>query len=56
MRGDAVTVSRHLDALEDVDGGIAAGYRALALRTADRVGAGADVTDLLAPDLTEQLR
>lgn len=56
MRGDAVTVSRHLDALEDVDGGIAAGYRALALRTADRCGAGRDVTDLLAPDLTEQLR
>ena len=56
MRGDAVTVSRHLDALEDVDSGIAAGYRALALRTADRCGAGRDVTDLLAPDLTEQLR
>lgn len=56
MRGDAVTVSRHLDALEDVDAGIAAGYRALALRTADRCGAGRDVTDLLAPDLTEQLR
>ncbi len=56
MRGDAVTVSRHLDALEDVDGGIASGYRALALRTADRCGAGRDVTDLLAPDLTEQLR
>ena len=56
MRGDAVTVSRHLDALEDVDAGIAASYRALALRTADRCGAGRDVTDLLAPDLTEQLR
>lgn len=56
MRGDAVTVSRHLDALEGVDGGIAAGYRALALRTADRCDAGRDVTDLLAPDLTEQLR
>ena len=56
MRGDAVTVSRHLDALEDVDGGIASGYRALALRTADRCGAGRDVTDLLAPDLTEQFR
>ena len=56
MRGDAVTVSRHLDALEDVDAGIAAGYRALALRTADRCGAGRDVTDLLAPDLSEQLR
>lgn len=56
MRGDAVTVSRHLDALEDVDGGVASGYRALALRTADRCGAGRDVTDLLAPDLTEQLR
>ena len=56
MRGDAVTVSRHLDALEEVDGGIATGYRALALRTADRCGAGRDVTDLLAPDLTEQLR
>ena len=27
-----------------------------ALRTADRCGAGRDVTDLLAPDLTEQLR
>lgn len=56
MRGDAVTVSRHLDALEEVDGGIAAGYRALALRTARRCDAGRDVTDLLAPDLTEQLR
>lgn len=56
MRGDAVTVSRHLDALEEVDGGIAAGYRALALRTADRSDAGRDVIDLLAPDLTEQLR
>ena len=56
MRGDAVTVSRHLDALEGADGGIAAGYRALALRTADRCGAGRDVTDLLAPDLTEQFR
>lgn len=56
MRGDAVTVSRHLDALEDVGGGIVAGYRALALRTADRCHAGRDVTDLLAPDLTEQLR
>lgn len=56
MRDDAVTVSRHLDALEEVDGGIAAGYRALAARTADRSGAGRDVTDLLAPDLSEQLR
>lgn len=56
MRGDAVTVSRHLDALEKVDGGISDGYRALAMRTADRCGAGRDVTDLLAPDLTEQLR
>lgn len=56
MRGDAVTVSRHLDALEEIDGGIASGYRALALRTADRCRAGRDVTDLLAPDLTEQLR
>lgn len=56
MRGDAVTVSRHLDALEHVDGGIADGYRALAMRTADRCGAGRDVTDLLAPDLTEQFR
>lgn len=56
MRGDAVTVSRHLDALEQVDGGIADGYRALALRTADRCDAGRDVTDLLAPDLSEQLR
>lgn len=56
MRDDAVTVSRHLDALEGVDGGISDGYRALAVRTADRCGAGRDVTDLLAPDLTEQLR
>ena len=56
MRGDAVTVSRHLDALEHVDAGIADGYRVLAMRTADRCGAGRDVTDLLAPDLTEQLR
>lgn len=56
MRGDAVTVSRHLDALEGVDAGLAVGYRALALRTARRCGAGRDVTDLLAPDLTEQLR
>ena len=56
MRGDAATVSRHLDVLEDLDGEVAAGYRALALRTAARSGAGRDITDLLAPDLTEQLR
>ena len=56
MRGDAVTVARHLDVLEDLDVDLAGGYRALALRTARRHGADADMTDLLAPDLTEQLR
>lgn len=56
MRGDAVTVARHLDVLEELDGGLVDGYRALALRTARRNGADRDMTDLLAPDLTEQLR
>lgn len=56
MRGDAVTVARHLDVLEAHDDDVAAGYRALALRTAQRSGAGAVMKDLLAPDLEEARR
>lgn len=47
-RGDISTVSRHLDALAEVDPRIAAGYRALSLRTAERAGASADLLSMLA--------
>ncbi|HEY5854701.1 MAG TPA: DUF2520 domain-containing protein [Aldersonia sp.] len=45
-RGDAVAVQAHLDALTDVDPGLAEGYRALSLRTAQIAGQ---------PQIVEQL-
>ncbi|WP_285187304.1 DUF2520 domain-containing protein [Rhodococcus sp. MEB041] len=46
-RGDGATVSRHLDALTDLDPRIAAGYRAMSLRTAERTGADDTVMNVL---------
>ncbi|KAA0022062.1 Rossmann-like and DUF2520 domain-containing protein [Antrihabitans cavernicola] len=46
-RGDAAAVAAHLAALDDVDPAIAAGYRALSLRSAQRAGANAELIDLL---------
>ncbi|WP_460868509.1 Rossmann-like and DUF2520 domain-containing protein [Rhodococcus aerolatus] len=43
-RGDAATVSRHLDVLTDLDPALAAGYRALSRRTVARA-AGAGLLD-----------
>ncbi|WP_406282616.1 DUF2520 domain-containing protein [Nocardia sp. NBC_00881] len=46
-RGDADAVAAHLAALASVDTRIAAGYRALSLRTAERAGATPAVIELL---------
>lgn len=46
-RGDAPAVAKHLNALDGVDPQIAAAYRALSLRTAQRAGANAELLDLL---------
>lgn len=46
-RGDVAAVRTHLDVLGDVDPRIAAGYRALSLRSAQRVGSSAELVDFL---------
>lgn len=46
-RGDTAAVAAHLDVLAATDPRLAAGYRALSLRTAERAGAGADLLELL---------
>ncbi|RVW06651.1 Rossmann-like and DUF2520 domain-containing protein [Rhodococcus spongiicola] len=46
-RGDADAVAKHLEVLEDVDPRLAAGYRAFALRTAQRAGAKPELMDML---------
>ncbi|MGU3432893.1 Rossmann-like and DUF2520 domain-containing protein [Actinomycetes bacterium M1A6_2h] len=46
-RGDSATVARHLDALVEVDPRIAAGYRALSLRTAQQARSADDMVTLL---------
>ncbi|CAM3058371.1 DUF2520 domain-containing protein [Prescottella defluvii] len=46
-RGDAAAVAKHLEVLEDVDPDLAAGYRALSLRTAQRTGAKPELMDVL---------
>lgn len=46
-RDDAAAVGRHLDVLADVDPRIAAGYRALSLRSAQRVGASPELFEIL---------
>src|SRR5699024_4778515 len=46
-RGDAAAVSAHLRAMEDADPAAAESYRALALRTAQRVHAAPDLFDAL---------
>ena len=47
LDGDASTVARHLDVLTDLDPALAAGYRALSRRTAERAAA-AGVVDAAA--------
>ncbi|MCX4093540.1 Rossmann-like and DUF2520 domain-containing protein [Nocardia sp. alder85J] len=46
-RGDVAAVSAHLDALTALDPRLAAGYRALSLRTAHMAGSDPGLTDLL---------
>ncbi|MET0796749.1 MAG: DUF2520 domain-containing protein, partial [Rhodococcus sp. (in: high G+C Gram-positive bacteria)] len=46
-RGDTAAVGKHLEVLEAVDPRIAAGYRALSLRSAQRIGAAADLIEIL---------
>ncbi len=46
-RGDAPAVARHLSALADVDPDLAAAYRAVSLRTAQRAHAARDVFEVL---------
>ncbi|MGW0183562.1 Rossmann-like and DUF2520 domain-containing protein [Nocardia sp. NPDC003345] len=46
-RGDTAAVAAHLDALAAADPRIAAGYRALSLRTAERAQAPAELRELL---------
>lgn len=46
-RGDSEAVAKHLLALENDDPRIAAGYRALSLRTAQRIGASTELIDQL---------
>lgn len=46
-RGDGAAVQRHLDVLSDVDPRIAEGYRALSLRSAERIGASAELIEIL---------
>ncbi|MBB5913345.1 putative short-subunit dehydrogenase-like oxidoreductase (DUF2520 family) [Nocardia transvalensis] len=58
-RGDTAAVAAHLDALGKLDPRLAAGYRALSLRTAELAGADSGLTDLLegrseGPDQTER--
>ncbi|MBJ8340213.1 DUF2520 domain-containing protein [Antrihabitans sp. YC3-6] len=46
-RGDVAAVAAHLAVLEAADPDLAAGYRAMSLRSAQRIGAGAELIDLL---------
>ncbi|MBM7458422.1 Rossmann-like and DUF2520 domain-containing protein [Rhodococcus coprophilus] len=46
-RGDAETVAKHLQVLEDADPQIAAGYRALSLRSAQRTGSKPELMEIL---------
>ncbi|WP_241386628.1 Rossmann-like and DUF2520 domain-containing protein [Rhodococcus sp. CH91] len=46
-RGDAEAVATHLRVLEDVDPQIAAGYRALSLRSAQRTGSKPELMEIL---------
>lgn len=46
-RGDVAAVGKHLEVLGAVDSRIAAGYRALSLRSAQRTGANADLLEML---------
>ncbi|MDJ0393431.1 DUF2520 domain-containing protein [Rhodococcus sp. G-MC3] len=46
-RGDLAAVHKHLDVLNEVDPRIAEGYRALSLRSAQRVGAKAELVEFL---------
>ncbi|TQC44270.1 DUF2520 domain-containing protein [Rhodococcus sp. WS4] len=46
-RGDSEAVATHLRVLEEVDPQIAAGYRALSLRSAQRAGASTELLDIL---------
>ncbi|CAM2882868.1 Rossmann-like and DUF2520 domain-containing protein [Skermania piniformis] len=46
-RGDAAAVAAHLAALTTLDPQLAAGYRAMSLRTAQHVGSDAELIDLL---------
>jgi predicted short-subunit dehydrogenase-like oxidoreductase (DUF2520 family) len=46
-RGDAAAVATHLRVLEDVDPRIAAGYRALSLRSAQRTGSKPELIEIL---------
>jgi predicted short-subunit dehydrogenase-like oxidoreductase (DUF2520 family) len=46
-RGDAAAVAKHLEVLEDVDPQLAAGYRALSLRTAQRTGSKPELMEVL---------
>ncbi|MBF6333992.1 Rossmann-like and DUF2520 domain-containing protein [Nocardia transvalensis] len=56
-RGDAAAVAAHLEALAEIDPRLAAGYRALSLRTAERARADSDLIELLeGPRLIGQAR
>ena len=46
-RGDAETVAKHLQVLADADPQIAAGYRALSLRSAQRTGSKPELMEIL---------
>ncbi|MCA1008558.1 DUF2520 domain-containing protein [Rhodococcus hoagii] len=46
-RGDAAAVAKHLEVLGDVDPQLAAGYRALSLRTAQRTGSKPELIEVL---------
>lgn len=46
-RGDAAAVAKHLEVLGDVDPQLAAGYRAMSLRTAQRTGSKPALMDVL---------
>ena len=50
-RGDVAAVQKHLDVLSDVDPAIAAGYRALSLRSAQRIGSKPELIEILEGEL-----
>ncbi|MFE6863943.1 Rossmann-like and DUF2520 domain-containing protein [Nocardia sp. NPDC057668] len=53
-RGDVAAVAAHLSALESVDPRIAAGYRAMSLRTAERAATNPALLELLGSDLPKE--